>query len=99
MSRQIGGRGSRARDVGGRRTQRLPGWAADVPGVQAGVRHAHGGDPHQRCGVTEPQAREPGKGTRGGKIWLTANGTRPATGSFRSKDAADPPDAGPGDAV
>jgi hypothetical protein len=24
-------------------------------------------DPHQRCGVTEPEAREPGKGTRGGE--------------------------------
>src|SRR5262249_50781476 len=27
-----------------------------------------------RCGVTEPEAREGGRGVRGGKIWFTANG-------------------------
>lgn len=33
-----------------------------------------------RCGVSEPEAREQGKGIRGGKIWFTANAIRPAGG-------------------
>jgi hypothetical protein len=34
-----------------------------------------------RCGVSEPEARENGKGVRGGKIWFQANGIRPAVPS------------------
>jgi hypothetical protein len=41
-----------------------------------------------RCGVTQPEARESGKGTRGGRTWLTTNGMRLAAGSFRGNDAA-----------
>jgi hypothetical protein len=41
-----------------------------------------------KCGVTEPEARENGKGIRGGKIWFTANGVRPAAGFRAGKDAA-----------
>lgn len=40
-----------------------------------------------RCGVTEPEARENGKGVRGGRIWFTANGVRPAA-AFRGKGEA-----------
>jgi hypothetical protein len=39
-----------------------------------------------RCGVTEPEARDNGK-VRGGKIWFTANGIRPAHGIQRSGKA------------
>jgi hypothetical protein len=41
-----------------------------------------------RYGVTDPQAREPGKGIRGGKIWFTAHGIRSAAGGSCGKDAA-----------
>ena len=43
-----------------------------------------------RRSVTQPQAREPGRGIRGGggEIWFTAHGIGPAAGSSRGKDAA-----------
>jgi len=41
-----------------------------------------------RCGVTEPEARESGKGIRGGKIWFSANGIRSAAGGLRSVEKA-----------
>lgn len=39
-----------------------------------------------RCGVTEPEARDNGKGIRGGKIWFSACGIRAAHGA--RKDTA-----------
>jgi hypothetical protein len=41
-----------------------------------------------RCGVSEPEARENGKGIRGGKIWFTANGVRPTIFRQSKADAA-----------
>jgi hypothetical protein len=39
-----------------------------------------------RCGVTEPEARDNGK-VRGGRVWFTAAGIRPAVPA-RGRDAA-----------
>jgi hypothetical protein len=58
------------------------------PAAKPGSGTATGEIPTSAAAVAEPQAREPRKGTRGGKIWLTANGVCPAAGSFRGKDAA-----------
>jgi len=41
-----------------------------------------------RCGVSEPEARENGKGIRGGKIWFTAAGVRLAMPGQRKPEAA-----------
>lgn len=41
-----------------------------------------------RCGVTEPEVRDGGRGIRGGKIWFSANGIRPALNGQRKNDAA-----------
>lgn len=40
-----------------------------------------------RAGVSEPEAREGGRGVRGGKVWFTANAIRPAAPA-RARDAA-----------
>jgi len=76
-----------------------PSGAEDLPDHLGDRRHPQGpaqdipsGSPVMsdgpRCGLTQPEARESGKGIRGGRTWLTTNGMRPAAGRFRGNDAA-----------
>lgn len=41
-----------------------------------------------KCGVTEPEVRENGRGVKGGKIWFSADGVRSAT-SYRPAAKSD----------